>query len=241
MNKIIFFDTETTGIGEEDYLCQIAYKIADGKHEGFMGLYKPPVPIPPGASAVHHISNEMVKDKPAFKESDDFPIIKDMFEHNDSIVVAHNCAFDLGMIKKENIIPANSICTLRVARFLDKDGKLAKHNLQFLRYALGIEIEATAHDAMGDVMVMEQLYYRLLKKIMSEDNVSEEEAVRKMIDISSKPSLFRSISFGKHAGKKIEEILKEDKGYLEWLLGQKLQKPEGEDDWIYTLKHYLGK
>jgi exodeoxyribonuclease X len=239
--KIIFFDTETTGIGEEDYLCQIAYKIAGAEDAGFMGMYKPPVPIPPGASAVHHISNEMVKDKPAFNASPDFPVIKDMFENNDSIVVAHNCAFDLGMIKKESIIPKNSICTLRVARFLDKDGKLAKHNLQFLRYALGIEIEATAHDAMGDVMVMEQLYYRLLKKIMSEDKVSEDEAVKKMVEISARPSLFHSISFGKHAGKKIEEIVKEDKGYLEWLLSQKLQKPEGEEDWIYTLKHYLGK
>lgn len=239
--KIIFFDTETTGIGEEDYLCQLAYKIADGVHEGFMGLYKPRVPIPPGASAVHHISNDMVKDKPAFKDSSDFPTIKTMFEDGNSIVVAHNCAFDLGMIKKEDIIPAQNICTLRVARFLDRDGKLAKHNLQFLRYALGIEVEAAAHDAMGDVIVMEQLFYRLLKKIMSEDNISEEEAIKKMVEISSKPSLFRTISFGKHAGKKIEEILKEDKGYLEWLLVQKLQKPQGEDDWIHTLKYYLEK
>jgi exodeoxyribonuclease X len=236
--KIIFFDTETTGISEGDFLCQIAYKHGD---ESFMALYKPPLPIPPGASAVHHISNEMVKDKPAFIDSEDFQIVKELFEHPDSVVVAHNMAFDLGMISKEGILPARTICTLRVARFMDKEGKLEKHNLQFLRYALGIEIEATAHDALGDVLVMEQLFYRLLKKIIETENTDEEGAIEKMIEISSKPSLFRSISFGKHAGKKIADILDTDRGYLEWLLTQKEATPEKDEDWIYTLRHHLGK
>ncbi|MBY0376588.1 3'-5' exonuclease, partial [Patescibacteria group bacterium] len=191
MQKIVFFDTETTGIGEEDYLCQIAYK-TPLEVDGFVGLYKPPVPIPPGASAVHHITNEMVKDKPSFKESEDYQTIKELFESPETVLVAHNMPFDQGMIKKEGIIPAKTICTLRVARFMDKEGKLAKHNLQFLRYALGIEIQATAHDAMGDVMVMEQLFGRLLKKIISDENVDENGAIEKMIEISSKPSLFRT-------------------------------------------------
>ncbi len=238
MSKLIFFDTETTGIGEEDHLCQIAYKMGT---EVFMGMYKPPLPIPPGASAVHHITNEMVKDKSAFTESSDFKNIKKLFEDSNSILVAHNMPFDFAMIKKEGVMPKNTICTLRVARYLDKNGKLAKHNLQFLRYALGIEIEATAHDAMGDVLVMEQLFLRLIKKIMEENKIGEEDALKIMIDISSKPSLLRNISFGKHAGKKVEEILQIDRGYLEWLLAQKELKPQGEDDLIYTLKYYLEK
>lgn len=238
MSKIIFFDTETTGIGEEDHLCQIAYKTEDAI---FMGMYKPPLPIPPGASAVHHITNEMVKDKAAFIKSPDFQTIKNLFENENSILVAHNMPFDFAMIKKEGILPKNTICTLRVARYLDKHGKFAKHNLQFLRYALGIEIDATAHDAMGDVFVMEQLYLRLIKKIMEEDKLNEPEAIKKMIDISSKPSLLRNISFGKHVGKKVEEVLQTDRGYLEWLLAQKEMKSQGEEDWIYTLKHYLEK
>ncbi|MEO5635013.1 MAG: 3'-5' exonuclease [Candidatus Paceibacterota bacterium] len=236
--KLIFFDTETTGIGEGDYLCQIAYKIND---ETFMGLYKPPIPIPPGASAVHHITNEMVKDKPAFTDSADFKTIKELFEDKNSVLVAHNMCFDLGMIKREGIKPSNTICTLRVARYMDKDGKLAKHNLQFLRYALGIEIDAKAHDALGDVLVMEQLFYRLLKKIISEENINEEEAIKRMIEISSHPSLFRVISFGKHAGKKISDILATDRAYLEWLLAQKETSDKEDEDWIYTLKHYLQK
>ncbi len=240
--KIIFFDTETTGIGENDYLCQIAYKIEDGENtEIFTETYKPPIPIPAEASAVHHISNHMVEDRPAFVDSENFQKIKELFEDMDSVLVAHNMCFDFGMIKKEGIVPKNTICTLRVARYLDREGKLAKHNLQFLRYALGIEIEATAHDALGDVLVMEQLYHRLLKKIMAEENISEAEAIEKMIEISSRPSLFRSFSFGKHAGKKVEEVATLDPGYLEWLLGQKESSDIADEDWIYTLKHYLGK
>ena len=43
MKRLIFFDTETTGNTEEDYLCQIAYKVGE---ESFTSLYKPPKPIP---------------------------------------------------------------------------------------------------------------------------------------------------------------------------------------------------
>ncbi len=243
--KIIFFDTETTGVDATDYLCQIAYKIYPGQDGGggdiFMGLYKPPVPIPPGASAVHHITNEMVKDKPLFTASPDFEVIKKLFEDENSTVVAHNMSFDYDMIKKEGIELKNTICTLRVARYLDKDAKLAKHNLQFLRYALGIEVEATAHDALGDVMVLEQLYHRLLKKVMSEENIDEDAAIVRMIEISSHPSLMRMFSFGKHNGKKVEEVASIDRPYLVWLLTQKEMKSQGEEDWIYTLKHFLGK
>ena len=76
MSKLIFFDTETTGNTEKDFLCQIAYK---NGHEQFVGLYKTPIKIPPEASAVHHISNKMVEDKPTFKESGDFKKIKKLF------------------------------------------------------------------------------------------------------------------------------------------------------------------
>ena len=58
--RLIFFDTETTGNTEKDFLCQIAYK-TDG--EEFTGLYKPEIKIPPEASAVHHITNKMVESK----------------------------------------------------------------------------------------------------------------------------------------------------------------------------------
>ena len=62
-----------------------------------------------------------------------------------------------------------------------------------------------------------------------------------MIEISSHPSLLRTFNFGKHLGKKIEDVAKVDRGYLEWLLAQKEASDQIDEDWIYTLKHYLGK
>src|SRR3989344_4820614 len=110
MPKLIFFDTETTGNTEKDFLVQIAFKTNDNT---FTELYKPSTKIPPEASAVHHITNKMVIDKPTFKESTDQPIIKKLFEDKDSVVVAHNAPFDLMIIAKEDIVPKKFICTLR--------------------------------------------------------------------------------------------------------------------------------
>jgi DNA polymerase III epsilon subunit-like protein len=238
MSKLIFFDTETTGNTEDSFLVQIAYKSGN---ETFTGLYKPEIKIPPEASAVHHITNKMVENKSSFKESKDSEKIKELFEDKDTVVIAHNAPFDLMIIKKENIIPNKFICTLRVARELDKEGKIERYNLQYLRYLLEIEVEAVAHDAMGDVLVLEKLFERLKNKIMKEENLTEEQAIEKMVEISSHPSLLRTFSFGKHNGKKIEEVLATDRGYLEWLLAQKLESDQIEDDWIYTLKHHLEK
>jgi DNA polymerase III epsilon subunit-like protein len=162
MKKIIFLDTETTGIDSTDFLCQLAYKTGD---EVYCELFKPEIKISVEASSVTHISNKMVEGKPAFKESQDYKKIKSMLEDKDSIMVAHNAKFDIGMIKKEDIIPANTICTLRVARAHDKEHKIPQHKLQYLRYYLEIEIEAQAHDALGDVLVLEKLFERFIKKM----------------------------------------------------------------------------
>src|SRR5258708_7538787 len=183
----------------------------------------------------------MVEEMELFKESADAKAIKELFEDENAVVVAHNAYFDLTIIKKEGIIPKNFICTLRVDRYLDKNDKLEKYNLQYLRYALNIEIEADAHDAMGDVLVLEQLFERLKKKIMEDNKTDESGAIEKMIEISSTPSIFRKLSFGKHKGKKIDEVLSIDRGWLEWLLAEKLKSDAIDEDWIYTLKHYLNK
>lgn len=236
MNNIIFFDTETTGNTEKDLLCQIAYKDSD---ESFCEIYRPEIKIPPEASAVHHISNKMVENKPSFKKSSEYKKIKEIFENKNNIPVAHNALFDIKILQNEGINIGNFICTLRVARFLDKEEKLTSYRLQYLRYFLEIEIEATAHDALGDVIVLEKLFERLKKKIMEEDGVDENTAIQKMVEISSHPSIFKKINFGKYIGQNIEEIAKKDRGYLEWLYEQKKNSDQIEEDWIYTLEHYL--
>lgn len=238
MKKIIFLDTETTGNEpKKDFLCQLAYKTDD---ETFNQLYKPSIPIPPEASAITHITNKHVADRPAFKESPEYKKIKSLLEDKNSVMVAHNNKFDFEILKNEDITASNTICTLRVARALDKNNIIPQYRLQYLRYYLDIDIKAEAHDALGDVLVLEKLYERLLDKIIKEDGTTKEEAINKMIDISSRPSLMNIFNFGKHSGKTVSDVAQMDRGYLEWMLTQKEQNPDNEEDWIYTLKYYLG-
>ncbi len=124
---------------------------------------------------------------------------------------------------------------------MDPEGKIQKYSLQFLRYALDLPIDenALAHSADGDVLVMEKLFDRLLKKLMEKS--SREEALKEMTDISTLPTLFKTIPFGKHRGKQMSDIAKEAPDYLSWLLAEKEKKPQGEEDWIYSIKFYLGK
>jgi DNA polymerase III epsilon subunit-like protein len=128
-----------------------------------------------------------------------------------------------------------------VARYLDPEGKIGKYNLQYLRYLLEIEVEATAHDAMGDVLVLEKLFERQKNKIMGAEGLDEENTLKKMIEVSSHPSLLHTFNFGKYVGRKIEEVANIDRNYLEWLLAEKEKSDTIDEDWIYTLKHYLGK
>ena len=60
----IFLDTETTGTGNDDRLCQIAFKLGYGP--AVCELFKPDKPISIDAMAIQHITNKMVEDKPQF-------------------------------------------------------------------------------------------------------------------------------------------------------------------------------
>ncbi len=246
MEKFVLLDTETTGNEKKDYLCQLAYGTKSemlhplNPEHVINELYKPPVPISIDSMVVHHITEAMVTDKMAFKFSNEHGDLKKLFEEG-AIMVAHNATFDADMIKKEGVIPDRIICTLRLARFLDDECKIAKYNLQYLRYFLGIEIGGKAHDACGDVLVMDQLFMRLATKFLERHGGNETKAIEEMVEISSRPSLIHIIPFGKYLGSKVADLAKDDRGYLEWLLIQKETSETNDEDWIYTLRHHLGK
>lgn len=236
--KIVFFDTETTGAGDRDRLVSLAVKERGAETPILNALYKPPVAIPIDAMAIHHITPKMVEGKPSFLLAPEYDEIKKLFESNEVIGVAHNAGFDVSMLAREGIDPRNVICTYKVARALDPEEKIPRYQLQYLRYLLGLEIEAVAHDAYGDVLVLEGLFERLLARLL-ERHETEEAALAEMLEITRRPVLFTTFRFGKHEGKKIEEVAREDRSYLEWLLKQKSQDPMNETDWIHTLEHYL--
>ena len=236
MEKLIFLDTETTGneLGK-DRLCQVCYKnFCEVKTE----FFKPPLPMSVKSMSITHITNKMLENKKCFEGSEMQKELKKLLK--DGILVAHNAKFDIAMLEAEGIKVPKFICTLRVARFLDKENKIPEYNLQFLRYFLDLDIDAHAHDAEDDVKVLHALFLRLMDKVKAEGK-TEEETIEKMLEISSHPSLFTKFNFGKHKDKTLEEVAKTDKRYLEWLLAEKLKNEAGDEDWIYTLKHYLGK
>ncbi len=234
--ELIFLDTETTGnILDKDRLCQVCYKTSK---ETKVEYFKPPLPMSIKSMSITHITNKMLEDKKPFANSQMKKDLEKLL--STGILVAHNAKFDCAMLKAEGIVIPKSICTLRVARYLDTDDVIPEYGLQFLRYYLDLEVVGNAHDAEGDVNVLQAIFERLLSKI-KEILPADEKAIQKMIEISNTPSLFTKFNFGKHKDEKIEEVIKNDRGYLEWLLKQKLASGNEDEDWIYTLEHYLQK
>ena len=205
----IYLDTETTDSGPGDRLCQIAFKTEDGL-------------------TVHHITNEMVQDKPSFRGSDAWNQLRDLMASESNVMVAHNAAFDVEMLKKEGIGPKKVICTFKLARYFDKDGVIPRYSLQYLRYYLNLNVDATAHTALGDILVLEAIFQQILAQAVEEFG---DNAVAKIIEVSKKPVLYFRMPFGKHKGLKIKEVPGD---YLQWLA-----KTDLDEDLRYTVEHYL--
>jgi exodeoxyribonuclease X len=223
----IFLDTETTDIGPDDRLCQIAYK-PEGE-EPVCELFNPGRPISIEAMSIHHITNKMVENKPTFQGSRLYVQLNTLVQDEGNVFVAHNAKFDVEMLKREGIHLNRVICTLKLARYLDTNGVIPKYNLQYLRYYLGLEIDAKPHDALGDILVLEAVFQRIFDKFIS-NGLSD--PVDEMIKISSNPILIARMPFGKHRGQLFSEIPPD---YLEWLLTTDL-----DEDMEYTVKRCLG-
>jgi len=186
--------------------------------------------------SISHITNKMVNDKQAFIGSKMRSDLEKVLQSN--ILVAHNAAFDVDILAKEGVKMNNYIDTLKVTKFIDSQNEIPEYNLQYLRYFLDFDIEAKAHDATGDVLVLEKLFQYLYNR-MYDLYHDENKIINEMVEISSKPLLLRLFNYGKHKGKKIEEVLGYDRSYLEWMLDQKLNTEYYDVDWIYTLKYHL--
>lgn len=234
MYRLVFLDTETTGIDPLfDRLFQVAYKF---EGEMFSQYFKPPVPISVKSMSISHVTNKEVEDKEVFTDSKARQELQEILK--ESILVAHNAWFDVDILAKEGVRVEKFIDTLKVIKFLDEENLIPEYGLQYLRYFLGFEISATAHDAKGDVIVLEKLFEYLYQRMLLEYG-SGDLVIEKMLEISGKPLLLRMFNYGKHKGKKVEEVLAYDRSYLEWMLEQKLNNEYYDEDWIHTLKYYL--
>jgi len=223
----IYLDTETTGVEDRDRLCQLAYKTDTGKI--INELFRPPVPISIGAMKTHHITEKMVADKPAFNGSQTQADLVTLLQNSENVLIAHNAQFDAGMLNKEGVETPRVICTLKLIRFLDIEGEIPEYNLQYLRYHYGMEINATAHDALGDILVMEQLFFLIWEKFGA--LYPKETIVQEMIRITNSRVLIPIMPIGKHKGLHFRDIPKD---YLQWMVKQNF-----DGDLLYTVEYYL--
>lgn len=160
----LFLDTETTGF-RNPRLVSIAYS-RDDEHVFHYGVYKPGKPIEDTAWAVHHISNEMVKDLPLFSDPKNTDFMKLQQLVSDHIVVAHNLDFDRSVLENEGIKVRRGLCTLELARRLYPTLKM--HKLGFLEKWLNIDFKlAPAHSALGDAQTLKSLFYAIRGGLMN--------------------------------------------------------------------------
>ena len=235
--KTIILDTETTGTLEEDRICQLSYLVLgrNGEIEEVHNeLCTPPLPIKFDAMAIHHITPEMLESKPICTDTMAFERLHEL-NSPENLMVIQNAKFDLDMLAKEGFeLQMQLIDTFRVLRSqypLD-----TPHGLQYKRYQLGLYkreqeiidklgVEIKAHDALGDVIVLKNLF----------DYLADEHAVEKMIELCSGPILLEYMPFGKHKGKRIEELALSERNSLEYM-----QKSfDLDEDMVHTLSHFL--
>ena len=222
---LIFLDLETTGVQNTDKVCSIAIVSEDKKLYNLVNEGKK---IPPLASSINHITNEMIKDKPTLKESETFKFLE-ANNNEDNILVGHNIKFDLQKLADIGFyFKGRVVDTLRVTKHLIPECEF--FSLQFLRYELRLYKNEpkgiVAHHSLSDAIVLKELYnYHL-------DTVTLDE----MCELSSKKVILEKLNFGKYSGRYIEDIAINDRGYLEWVLSG---ISDLDEDIQYSVEHYL--
>jgi DNA polymerase-3 subunit epsilon/exodeoxyribonuclease X len=226
---LIFLDLETTGLEAVDKICSIALiAVEDGKENILYELVNEGKKIPPKASSIHHITNEMIKGKGTLETSESYKFLQENNNIN-ATIIAHNVKFDLQKLSAAGFEWQGKIIdTLRVTKHLIPECEF--FSLQVLRYELQLykreQEPIVAHNALGDTHIVKFLYEYLL------DFASQE----KMCELSFKKVLLEKLEFGKYAGRYIEEIVTSDRAYLEWMLSG---ITDLDDDVRYSIMSHL--
>ncbi len=229
---LVCLDTETTGLELQDRICAVGLVYENTTN---VELINPGKKIPPSASAIHHITNEMVKNAPIFAQSLSAFIIES-FNAPDTVLVSHNAPFELSMLQKEGIAwQGKVIDTLKCAQSLMDD--LEGYGLQFLRYELRLyRDEQKVFEQMGVDITPHHPLSDALHTRMVLEYLLELADLERLIEISQSHVLLTRLPFGKYAKKRIEEIALKDPGYLRWMVESLMDMDE---DLRYSIDYYL--
>lgn len=157
----VAFDTETTGLSPSaEGLVEVAavrFSLLHGPKEYFQTFVNPRKPIPPQATRIHGITDEMVFEAPAIEQ-----VLPSFFRFIEGAVpVAHNAPFDIGFISLHAIrsgltppdMPILDSCMFSRRIFLEQPS----HRLGALAEAFGIPT-GTAHRALDDAKTCMEVF-----------------------------------------------------------------------------------
>lgn len=172
----IVLDFETTGLDKVyDSIIEIAaIRFENGvEKEKYVTLVKPLLHIPPEATAINHITNQMVRNAPS--EKDTIPKLIDFI--GDSIIVGHNVNFDIGFLeiaaqRQGKNVQYNYIDTMSIAKKLFPD--LPDYKLGTIAQFLDFDT-SSLHRAEADVYVCSEIVKIALDTLSTDfDSVSKE-------------------------------------------------------------------
>ena len=229
LNKpICFFDLETTGTNvAKDRIVEISIlKIfPNGNKSSKTWLVNPGIPIPHEAAAIHGISDENVANEPSFKQisAEVYQMIKD------SDLGGYNSdRFDIPLLAEEMLraevdFDMKNMVSVDVQTIFHK---MEKRTLE-AAYKFYCDKElADAHSAEADTKAT---YEVLLSQL---DRYPElENNIKKLAEFSNRKNSLdfagfigkdesgeAIFTFGKHNGKKVNDILETEPGYFGWIL-----------------------
>lgn len=225
---IVFFDLETTGTNVvNDRIVQISYlKIMPNGEEISRNYYvNPGMPIPPQATAVHHITDEMVADKPVFKELAQ-TIANDIagcdfggFNSN---------RFDVPLLIEEMLRAGVEFDTSK-CRFVDVQNIFHKKEQRTLSAAYQFYCNKTledAHSADADTRATYEVLQAQLDRYPDLEN--DIEALHKFSQMNRNVDPcgcfvyndrnIEVFNFGKYKGEPVIQVLQRDPGYFSWMM-----------------------
>ncbi len=145
---MIVLDTETTGLGGDAEICEIA--IINGNGEVLLDtLVKPTIPISMGAREIHGITDEMVAGAPHWAELHEqfTQLIKKQKVH------IYNAQYDLRLLQQTAAVhglrPGRCNASCVMLEFTRYSGGTKWHKLAAAARTCGVPVKE-AHRALGD-------------------------------------------------------------------------------------------
>ena len=228
-NPLIFFDLETTGVNAaKDKIVEISYiKVyPNGKEESNTIRINPGRHIPEEATAVHHITDDDVKNCPSFK--DVAKELRRVFEGCD-IAGFNSNRFDLPLLVEEFLAAGVNI-DMTKRKFIDVQTIFHKMEQRTLvaayKFYCGKNLE-DAHSADADTRATYEVLKAQLDRYPSLQNdvdfLSEFSTQNKNVDFAGRiiynDKNVEVFNFGKHKGCPVEEVFRTiDRGYYDWMM-----------------------